>query len=872
MQQNQFSPEFGHSTGGQFNTVVRGGTNEFHGSIYEYFQNRNMNAVDEAFARQGIRSNPRFDQNRLGGTIGGPVIRNRMFFFGGFEYKALGEAATSPGAVFAPTSEGISRIQSIPGISARNFDFFKQYVPTAPAASRTVTVGGQQIPVGQLTITGPAFENVYHPTASLDITPSDKDQIRLRWAHTAVDSISTTSVSLPEFYTPVVERNHLASASYFRNITPMLLNELRFGWNRRVTDFPVGDQQFPGLDVLPNVSFNDLGLIVGPNGSYPQSARSNTYQFADNVTWTTGVHTFKFGYDGRKVNSTNFFVQRFRGDYVYESLERYLLDITPEFGQRSGGGFPFIGNLLSHYMFVNDEWRLRPNLTLTLGLRYEYVGVPEGAKSQGLNSLATVPGVLEFAAPEPTTKDFAPRVGIAWSPGGSGRTAIRAGFGMAYDQIYQNLGTNSLPPQYFTTIDAHIEQPNQPGFLAGGGIQPRIVQITDPVRARQLTSSYIPLIQTRPYSLQWNVGIQQVLKEDYTLEVRYLGSRGVNLPYQTQINRPAAVTQSGQGLPLFFERPSQAQLDAMTTTLASLVRPANPITAAGFTTTITSFTPEGNSHYHGLATQLTRRFSNGLQFTGAYTWSHLIDDSTAALFSTILTPRRPQDFFNSRIERASSALDRRHRFTLGWVYDTPWFRDTDSWFLKNLVGNWIFSGSYTYETGAWMTARSGVDSNLNGDNAGDRAFINPSGTDGVGSAVTPLCRGAGGCTTAANRDRVVGYLVTNPNARYIQAGEGVFPNGGRNTMRLPDINNFDLALGKRFNFTERMAIEFRGEAYNALNNPQYVAGFPSSAGLRSRTTASVNSLTLVNNAVFNRPDLAFQSNARQLQLVARFTF
>jgi hypothetical protein len=118
----------------------------------------------------------------------------------------------------------------------------------------------------------------------------------------------------------------------------------------------------------------------------------------------------------------------------------------------------------------------------------------------------------------------------------------------------------------------------------------------------------------------------------------------------------------------------------------------------------------------------------------------------------------------------------------------------------------------------------------------------------------------------------VGYLVNNPNARYVQAGEGVFANGGRNTLRLPGINNFDVALGKRFNFTERMAIEFRGEAYNALNNPQYVAGFPSSAGLRSRTTASVNSLTLVNNPVFNRPDLAFQSNSRQLQLVARFTF
>ena len=188
------------------------------------------------------------------------------------------------------------------------------------------------------------------------------------------------------------------------------------------------------------------------------------------------------------------------------------------------------------------------------------------------------------------------------------------------------------------------------------------------------------------------------------------------------------------------------------------------------------------------------------------------------------------------------------------------------------LGGWLFSGTYTYETGAWMTARSGVDSNLNGDNAGDRALINVNGTEGVGSAVTPLCRAGEGACATTNPSRVVGYIATNPNARYIQAGPGVYPNGGRNSVRLPSINNFDLALGKRIRLTERMAFEFRAEAYNALNNSQFVSGYPSVANLRSRTTGSVNALGLVNNAVFNRPDLAFQSNARTMQLVGRFTF
>lgn len=875
VQQNQFSPEFGHSTGGQFNSVLRGGTNQYHGALYEYFQNRNLNAVDEQFARQGIRSNPRFDQNRVGGTVGGPIVKNRAFFFGGFEYTPIGEASTSPGAIFGPTAEGIRALEGLPGVSRTNLDYFKQWVPVAPTATRNVTVLGASIPVGTLTAAGPAFQNTYSPMASLDLHLTERDQIRARWVHTKIDSINTTSVALPVFYTPIVQKNHLASVAYFRTFSPTLTNELRFGWNRKEDDRPVNpDWQFPGLDVQPNIQINDISMQIGPNSNYPQGGRYGTYQLVNNVSWIQGRHTLKFGYDGRKVNASNFFVQRFRGDYVYQTLDRYLRDITPEFAQRSGGGFPFIGNLLSHYLFVNDEWRIRPNVTLNLGLRWEYVGVPVGTQSQGLNALADVPGLITFAAPEPKHNEFAPRIGIAWSPGQRGTTAIRAGFGMAYDQFYQNLGTNALPPQYFTTIDAHIDQANQPNFLANGGIRARIVQITDPAQARRLTASYIPIIQDRPYSLQWNLGVSQVLREDYTVEVRYLGTRGVHLPFQTQLNRPAALSPENPGLPVFFQRPAQAQIDALSTDLADLVRPVHPLTAAGFASTITAFTPQGNSMYHGLATQVTRRYSNGLQFTGAYTWSKNIDDSTASLFSTLLTPRRPQDFFNITAERANSALDRRHRLTFGWLYETPWFKDGQNWMMKNVVGNWIFSGTYIAETGAWMTPRSGVDSNLNGDNAGDRTIINPDGVEGVGSSVTPLCRsGAPACSTAAaNRPFVVGYLVNNPNARYIQAGEGVYPNGGRNTLRLPGINNFNLALGKRVNISERMTFEFRAEAYNALNNSQYVAGYPSDARSRSRTAAAQNGLTLADNPVFNRPDLAFQSNARIMQLVGRFTF
>jgi hypothetical protein len=866
LQQNQFSPEFGHSTGGQFNVMIKRGDNALHGSAFEYFQNRNLNAVDEAFKRQGILSNPRFDQNRLGGTIGGPAIKNKWFYFFNYEYTPVGQAAAAAGAVLAPTAAGISALDSLSGISRRNLDEFKKWVPVAPTASSTVAVGSANIPVGVVNTIGPAFANNHNYAGSSDFNLSDRDQLRARYAYTRQESLETR-VSLPQFFSPVKYSAHLAALSYFHTFSPKVTNELRLGYSRKVDDRPIDSAlSWPGLDAFPNINFNDLSLGIGPFGSYPQGNRNNTFNLVDNVIWTMGRHTFKLGYDGRKINSSSVFVQRARGEYTYTTLDRYLRDITPEFGQRSVGGFPFVGNLLSHYAYFNDEIRWRPNFTINLGIRYEYVGVPTGSKQQELNAISNVPGLLEFRAPEATKKDFAPRVGVAWSPGTSGRTSIRGGFGMGYDQIYQNLGGNSLPPQFFTTIDAHLDRPDQPNFLGSGGITGEPRPITSASRARQLTTSFVPLEQIRPYSLQWNLGVQHVMWEDYTVEVRYLGSRGVHLPFQVQMNRPASVVDPARSLPTYLQRPSQAELNALPLSLANFPTPSaatDRLVAAGFVNTITTFLPVGNSSYHGLATQLTKRFSRGVQLLGAYTWSHNIDDSTAALFSTVTTPRRPQDFNNLAPERADSALDHRHRFTFSWVYEVPWFKGSSSYLMKNIVGNWHFAGTYTVESGTWATLRSGVDSNRNGDNAGDRVIYNPAGNPLRGSAVTPLTNAAG---------QTVAYLATDPTAGYIVAGPGVYPTLGRNTIQLPRINNFDLGAGKRVNITERAAVEFRAEFYNAFNHPQYIPGYPSAANLRNRTGTSETGMLIPGNSLFLRPDLAFQSNARGGQLVLRVVF
>ena len=287
--------------------------------------------------------------------------------------------------------------------------------------------------------------------------------------------------------------------------------------------------------------------------------------------------------------------------------------------------------------------------------------------------------------------------------------------------------------------------------------------------------------------------------------------------------------------------------------------------AAGFNGSyITAFMPIGNSVYHGLAAQLTRRFSNGLQFQAAYTWSHNIDDSTAEVFSTVTTPRRAQDFQNMRAERADSALDHRQRATLSVLYDLPYFKDSNSWLLKNIVGNWEIAPIYTFQSGTWATLQSVRDANLNGDNAGDRVVVNPSGTNNVGSDVTDLTNSSGD---------VVGYLATNPNARYIRAGAGVYPNAARNTYGLPPINNIDLTLKKAFNFTENIRVEFFAQALNALNHPQYIGGYLNDVKPTDFTTGGQirNSLNPA-NSTFNRPDQVFSSNPRSLLVGAKFVF
>jgi hypothetical protein len=260
--------------------------------------------------------------------------------------------------------------------------------------------------------------------------------------------------------------------------------------------------------------------------------------------------------------------------------------------------------------------------------------------------------------------------------------------------------------------------------------------------------------------------------------------------------------------------------------------------------------------------------------TGAYTWSHLIDDTTAEVFSTVLSPRRVEDFQNLRRERANSALDHRHRFVASVLYEVPWFRNAHG-FTGAILGGFNLAGTYTYESGEFVTVRSGYDANLNGDAAGDRAILNLAGTEDVGSDVTPICRTTFTCPfdkDGNNLGTVVGYLADNPNARYIAAADGAVSTIGRNTFRSPAINNVDFSVFKNFKIGEGKAIQYRVDFFNVLNHPQYTPGSVNSVDpIDTSGVAQYNQIFPLTGD-FLKADRVLSSNPRVIQMALKFSF
>jgi hypothetical protein len=909
--QNVFNAEYGHSNGGQFNVALKSGTNHFHGALFEYFQNRDLNALDNSQILAGITTQPRFDNNRYGGQVGGPILRDKLFFFVDYEQQPIGKSGGSS-SFCAPTAAGYTALQQYR--SGTNLTVLQKYLPAVPATPSggicntysyidgsgvthsyadniTLTAAGAPgavgpnndqvlVPVGLASTPAPSFSNNRFIAASVDYALSPRDNFRFRYTYDREDGIDT-GASLPIFFAPEPFRGTLGSATEVHNFTPSLLNEARIGFNRSYGPVLTSPGVFPGLLSFPNLDLDDLGISLGPDGNAPQGGAQNFFQLVDNVTWVKGHHTMKFGFDGRKYISYSDFVQRSRGEYEYSSTaDIFLPDLSPDvFGQRNAAGAVstrYYGDQTAWYGFVQDDWRATPELTLNYGLRYEFTSVPAGEKLQSLNDAASVAGLISFAKPEPFRKGFAPRVGFAFAPNST--TSIRGGFAIGYDVLFDNIGTTLAPPQQQVTENVSTAVSTS-DFLKNGGL-PGQAPATYPTLADQRAASthFIPN-QTLPYTESWTFGVQHVIHNDYTAEIRYVGNHSVHLDTQQQINVQSPVTASFNVPTYFASDPSQS---AATLSLAQVKAAAanggNIIPAyyqAGFVNAITGYLSNGASNYNGLQTSLTRRFKQGLLFDLAYTFAKTMDNSTDDFNSTSLNPRRAEDQTNYAKEEALSALSHKHRFTASIVYDLPFFKQSN-YVVRNLIGNWEVAPIYTYESGQFVSAQNGLDTNLNGDSAGDRAIINPNGDKTKGTGVTSiynpvltttLCPGQTPCSAS-----LVGYVANDPNAYYVLGASGAYSTAGRNTLPTPAINNIDITALKRISFTERYKFEFKAIAFNAVNHPQYTTGSANSAFPVSTVGSAFQAYAIPSKTQFLSPKAVFGSNARTMILVGKLIF
>jgi hypothetical protein len=922
---NQFSPEFGHSSGGQFNVAVASGSNHFHGKLWEFVENRDLDAGSgTAGTKPALR--PRYDFNRYGGQLGGPIFRDKLFFFGSFERQTTGQNLNS--VLCSPTSAGLTALSSVAsnyGFSATNLAQYLKYTPTANVtgpnstgidANDDAACGNQSAGPQYLTVTNAAstastnialgnyvsnpanYTNFDALTTGVDYSISSRDNIRVRYLYNTSGSIDA-SPALPIFYGVTPNRYHLASISEFHTFTANLTNEFRLGFNRYANNVPIGNFVFPGLDQFPNLVFGDQGqLQYGPDPNGPQSTIQNLYQATNNVSYVKGKHTIKIGFDGRKYISPQNFTQRSRGDYEYSVLNLYLQDIAPDsVGERSTGNTVYYGDQTALYGYGNDTWRVTPTVTLNIGLRYEFTSVPYSERLQSLNILASIPGVISFSTPKPQYKNFAPRFGINWAP--DSKTSVRAGFGVAYDVLFDNLGILSKPPQYGSTNDVGVGSApaaNSPNFLKNGGLPAGSgsgLSTFSTVSAQQAaTSGYVPN-QILPYAESYTLTVQRTIGSAYTAEIGYVGTRGIHLATQIQQNVQSPVTATNQ-LTTSLTGPTVVPTSTTANTLSQLtalpyIIPAYTANGNNLSSKITAYQPYSQSNYNGLVANLQRRFQQGLQMNLSYTWSKTMDDATAEVFSTSLTPRRQQNSQCISCDYSRSALDRTHRITLEAVYDLPFFKNSHNFLLKNLVGNWEVAPIYTYESPEYATVLSGAvttpkglsglfvssQANLNRDSSTyiGRTIINPNGVPGTGSAVTPQFSStlAGNCPTGVTecRANLVGYVAVNPNAYYIQAGQGTLPNSSRNTMPTRPTDNFDLSAAKRLTFFDHYNFEFGAQAFNVLNHAEYTPGSVDTIGASGDVTVNYQTVT---SSFFNKPQLAFGNNARVLQLSGKFVF
>ncbi len=835
--------EFGHSTGSTTNIVTRSGTNDFHGSLWEFLRNDALDA--KSFFAQSVEP---LKRNQYGGTFGGPLRKDKTFFF--LFYEGLRER------------KGETTQATVPTLPERQGNFadlcpegFTNGFCNNPDHQLFNVFANQALPNNQLPFINPISQNLlaFFPEPNAGPTtfvttqtkPTDNDQFGVRLDHylgsrdtlnfryifsqgNILDPLSTSGANVPGFPVGEEHRSQNFVAQETHTFSPSLVGLVRLSFLRNkflfdehvnhTTPASLGFQYAPSLDVAIGPPFIQIAgyASVGDPITGPRNTYQNTLDFSSSLTWIRGRHELKFGggYQYARLNvvqgiATNGFFVFAPFPIASNGFASFLFGQSVFFLQ---GGGDLSRNLRGHAvnLYAQDTFKLSSRLTINYGLRYE---VPFPYTEQKNRQNLWIPGRQSVVFPtapagllypgdpgipkgllQTEKKAFAPRVGFAWNPTGAGKWLLTSAYGIFFDPYYTGQGgplqTPISAPPYLQT--PQVTLPNfQDPF---NGANPFTQGFTTPMTLLTLDPKL-----GLPYAQDWNLNIERSFASSWLLEIGYIGTKGTKLPRFIEGN--PAVSVPGETSP---DNADQRRLFSGCT----LAQPS-PCTYSS----VGLISGIANSTYHALQTSLRRRFSRGFSMLASYTLSKTLDDVSSfnitgsASQSTAGENDLAQNPFDLAAEHGRSIFDARHRFVVSYQWDLPFFRGEKSWRAR-ILGGWQANGITTFMSGTPFTVY---------DSAGVSAQGGAPEISGFPSDRPNLVGDPNAGPHTPNQ-----WVSPSAFQRLDPAADaGQFGNAGRNIVQGPGFQQWDFSAIKNFRFTESKNLQFRAELFNIWNHANF---------------------------------------------------
>jgi hypothetical protein len=852
--QNAYDAEYGRGGGSVSNLVYKSGTNALHGALWEQYSGAALNAVTAEQQASGLTSAPHQVNNLFGFTVGGPVIKDKLFFFATDQWTRLIGAQLSAATLRIPNAAGIATLNQVlaGNPSNNNVKILLNSLGglVAPNTIETVQLAdepgctGCSVAFGDLTRTDSGRSLSYEWTARADYAASSADSIFARYTATyssLTPDLFANPSALPTQDTLQGGPARNLGIMWAHTFSPTVLNEFRFsqqtiGFTFGPTAATLANPQahLPGISFTNSFGQGVVALGGFEQGTFPQGRAHQTYQIQDAVAIARGKHSIKVGADLTVLlvkdqipfNSDGLAAFDPGGTCIVNGvpslspcsdLANYIDDFTglgtSSISKQFGNPSISVPTSQQGYYF-QDSWKLRPNFTLDYGLRYEYQ--PPDAENvlafPGIDRATALTAPFETrVAVKPYRKAWGPRLGFSYSPRfmeglfGENKTVIRAGAGVFYDSFFTNISNNTAASTPNTL--GGTENGADPAFGGPRGIPLALETIAAISPTALATGTQEPVVDNlrNPRTYQWNLNVQRELPGKLIAQVAYVGTRGTGL-FDNEQFKPRVYA----GSPFGFN-------PRVNPNFGSMVVRAN----------------RGDSIYHGLQAEVNRNVGR-LSLRAAYTWSRSIDNGSE-VFTNTGGSSFWQNVFNPRSDRGPSAFNHTHVAAFTWVYALP---DPSTRFLKQVLGGWETSGSVVLQSGAPETLFfGGLD--VNGDGQGnDRpSLLNPNAPIDVSAA----------CLNRLTQDCVTGIAINDPNdlgpglfdleqlffgnfgagvvlpvtanqVRYV-ANAGQNGNIGRNSINLPGLEQCNLSVIKNFKIPFRESqFQLRADFLNAFNH------------------------------------------------------